>query len=77
MVCILLIIIIIFLLKILKDQIFIPEYKKDWHKWLAWHPIKINNNYKWLSFVERKITGYEIMYGSPFWGYREIKLDIK
>jgi len=30
-----------------------------WERWFAWFPvITINGKWKWLSFIERKITGF-------------------
>lgn len=26
----------------------------DWHRWYAWHPIKIDGSWHWLSWVMRK-----------------------
>jgi hypothetical protein len=29
----------------------------NWHRWFAWHPIKVaDHDCRWLEYVERKIT---------------------
>lgn len=29
----------------------------NWHRWFAWHPIKVSDHdCRWLEYVERKIT---------------------
>lgn len=28
--------------------------KAEWHRWFAWHPVKINNALVWLRWVERR-----------------------
>lgn len=30
--------------------------RKDWHKWFAWRPIRIDENtVVWLQYIERRI----------------------
>lgn len=29
-----------------------PKY--NWHKWYAWHPVKIFGTWYWLEYVQRK-----------------------
>lgn len=30
--------------------------KAKWHKWFAWHPVRIDGDAVWLEYVERKHT---------------------
>jgi hypothetical protein len=47
---------------------------KEWHNWFAWFPVKtINTEIVWLTTVQQRVTGYEPMYGSPYWEYRVIE----
>lgn len=32
------------------------EKYTQWHKWFAWHPIRINNTVIWLETIYRKGT---------------------
>lgn len=36
----------------------------EWHRWFAWHPVKIEHEYVWLEVVHRK--GQQVPYG---WDY--------
>lgn len=57
--------------------------KAKWHKWFAWHPIKIGNKTIWLEYVERRKwlspNGFDYDFCIPCneWReeYREIKLN--
>jgi hypothetical protein len=28
--------------------------KGNWHRWFAWHPVKVDGERKWLTFVYRR-----------------------
>ena len=30
------------------------EFTPAWEKWFAWHPIKIDNKYRWMTTVYRR-----------------------
>ena len=30
--------------------------ERAWHRWYAWHPIRVGEQLVWLEIVERKIT---------------------
>lgn len=48
--------------------------KFKWHKWFAWHPVRINNKLVWLKDVERH--GYQLDSRFDFeWVYRHIGED--
>jgi len=32
----------------------IKEDTGDWHKWFAWYPVKVGDQWQWLKFVYRK-----------------------
>jgi hypothetical protein len=53
------------------------KYKVDitqWHKWFAWHPVKVKaNECRWLEIVERRVTYMSIEYIE--YEYRAIKDD--
>ena len=52
------------------------EKKKFWHKWFAWHPVKVGNREGiWLELVERKGTIWTSygQYAGWIWEYRRIK----
>jgi hypothetical protein len=42
----------------------IKEPKTEWHRWFAWHPVKVEHQYVWLEKVYRK--GQRVPYG---WDY--------
>lgn len=47
---------------------------RDWHRWFAWHPVKVSDHdVRWLEVVERKGT-YQ-WWGDSYWNweYRAIK----
>jgi hypothetical protein len=31
-----------------------PKKEYNWHRWFAWRPVKVNNKWKWFSYVYRK-----------------------
>lgn len=35
------------------------DYNKlqQWHRWFAWHPVRLNGECVWLETVERRMTG--------------------
>ena len=40
------------------------NYRRTWHKWFAWHPVKINKTVYWLIWLDRYLRpGY-------FWVYK-------
>jgi hypothetical protein len=47
--------------------------KPDWQRWFAWHPVKINDQWVWLEFVERYI---QCMCDHVWIDYRSV-LDIR
>lgn len=28
--------------------------RKEWHRWFAWHPVWVNNNFVWFETVQRR-----------------------
>lgn len=40
--------------------------KLDWHRWFAWHPVRIDSRWHWLEWIERKGTVWEV---TSTWGY--------
>jgi hypothetical protein len=57
---------------------------EDWHKWFAWHPVKLENGDKiWLEFVLRKQRDLSIEYDwfervmfMPYFDYKESVFDL-
>lgn len=58
--------------------------KECWNLWFAWHPIKIEENFIWLEFVERRVhlakigvfcdlSGYSFDDYDYIYEYRELK----
>jgi len=47
--------------------------KTIWHEWFVWHPIKIDNFWLWLQYVERKGDSRVSLGGRryTYWTYRE------
>ena len=47
---------------------------RGWHRWFAWHPVLIDDNWIWLETVER-LTVYHTMnyHIMKFYRYREIE----
>jgi hypothetical protein len=39
----------------------------QWHRWFAWHPVKIDHKYVWLEYVHRKLSGFTY---ADDWEYR-------
>jgi hypothetical protein len=46
-----------------------PSNKREWHRWFAWHPIKIDHQWVWLETVHRKWMMNPGDY-CPTWHYR-------
>lgn len=49
-----------------------PDWKEKaskWHKWFAWYPVKIEDEWIWRENIERRlhIGGGE---SNDYWGYR-------
>lgn len=45
------------------------EAKKSWHRWFAWHAVRVSGNTCcWLEVVERK--GERVAYAGWSWEYR-------
>lgn len=42
--------------------------KEHWHRWFAWHPVKVGNQYVWLERIYRKAGKAD--YGGWDWEYR-------
>lgn len=36
----------------------VREQAKGWQPYFAWYPIKINNRWVWLEYVERHLAGW-------------------
>ena len=45
--------------------------KQDWHRWYAWHPVKLKDTSEWcwLEEIERKDIG-DSYYSDRDWIYR-------
>ena len=42
-----------------------------WHKWFAWHPVKIGHRLAWLEWVQRRNIFWQCGFdGGRFWIYR-------
>ena len=35
------------------------QERRKWHKWFAWHPVRIGNERVWLETVERQGEHFE------------------
>lgn len=42
----------------------------SWHKWFAWHPVRINRTSVWLEMIERKADGWDDYNSRHIWTYR-------
>lgn len=55
-------------------RFFIPQRtivnKKEWHDWLAWHPIKVDNYFVWCEHVWRKKVRTDYIITTYVWNYR-------
>lgn len=48
------------------------ERKTNWHRWFAWHPVRIaSGDCRWLEYVERKV--YYLLGDIDKVEYRSIK----
>jgi hypothetical protein len=36
----------------------------EWHRWWAWYPVKVDNQYVWLEYVYRKAV--TVSYGTDY-----------
>lgn len=45
-----------------------PVDRKDWHRWFAWRPVRIDLELVWLELVERKGERFEDSCGD-YWVY--------
>lgn len=48
------------------------SHKWDWYRWFAWYPVRINAEYVWLEWVERKLVTAGMFYDLE-WQYRHVK----
>lgn len=46
------------------------KHLAKWHKWFAWFPVKVLNQWVWLEYVERKIAWASSYRGKIYWVYR-------
>jgi hypothetical protein len=50
---------------------------QKWHKWFAWYPVKINQHWFWLQYVEQRCEIFSYSLGGMiehpiYWHYREV-----
>jgi hypothetical protein len=46
---------------------------EQWHRWFAWHPVRIGEELLWLESVERLGKSHGGYYPFWTWEYREAK----
>lgn len=59
----------------MKIKINKTDYTK-WHKWFAWHPVRLEDSWVWLTYVERKFHAdhFSSLAGiDGFWCYRGLE----
>lgn len=32
------------------------NWHRDWHRWFAWYPVRVGDQWIWWEHVERKLT---------------------
>jgi len=53
-----------------------PDSRLTWHRWFAWHPVRISDNdCRWLETVFRRGNQEYYYDGGEYWKYEYRPLD--
>ena len=52
-----------------RDEYYV--WSIPWHRWFAWHPVRVDNEWVWLEYVERLGVDGD-GYGDS-WKYRRMR----